>query len=289
MNNDVPADDHNDVPADNAPFYFDRYPPETAHWLAEICDDATVKAGDSPTEFRKVMCERIKMGIRDGVIHAFRAADQIIAANAPGAKHIEQQYLKYDQARAAVIETGPQAKPGPTTTAGPKTDDPGQPASGTEGQHGRDGKTPSGPGCGAGTMAGAGTAVTFIEGSGRKTTENGKGTGTGTGTGHQGTLFIVQYADYRASIPARRKKAQTEQRRLYDVQSDAARQMRVHEDELAFLDRLEAADPVLEDLINTHRAETSIAGVLSAAGRTPEDLGLTKETVAWLDRQLKAA
>ncbi|MEU9546210.1 hypothetical protein [Streptomyces mirabilis] len=272
---------NNDVPRDNAPFFFDRYPPETAHWLAGICDEANAKAGDSPYEFRRVMCDLIFMYMRDGIIHAFRVGEQIIVPNAPGAKHIEQQYLKYDQARSAVIETGAATAGGAASTTGTQDGTPDQKAPSDDGQ---DGTRPSGPGCGAGTTAGTGTTVTVTGGRSGSTTQNDKD----TGIGHQGTLFIVQYADYRASVPARRKKAQTEHRRLYDVQSDAARQMRVQLDELDFLDRVEAADPTLEDLINTHRTETSIAGVLRAAGRTPEDLGLTQETVIWLDRQLKA-
>ncbi|WP_217212917.1 hypothetical protein [Streptomyces sp. AC550_RSS872] len=107
---------NNDIPGDNAPHVFDRYPPDTAHWLAGICDEASAKAGDSPYEFRKIMCELIVMNLRDGITHAFRVAQQIIVANAPAAKHIEQQYLKYDQARSAVIETGPDTADGPTST-----------------------------------------------------------------------------------------------------------------------------------------------------------------------------
>ncbi|MER6442192.1 hypothetical protein ABT275_38545 [Streptomyces sp. NPDC001185] len=286
MNIDVPADDNgaDEVPVDNAAFFFDRYPPETARWLAEICDEATAKAGDSSIEFRRVLCDLINMGLRDGVPDAFRAAGQIIVANAPGVKYIEQNYLKLDQSRAAVIETGPRSS-GPTGEAESGSDAPDQKVPGKDGQEGGGGKTRSGPGCGTGATAGTGTAVTVIGGAGGRTKENDKD----IGIGHQGTLFIVQWSDYRASVPARIKKAQTEHRRLYGIKSDAGRQMRVQADELDFLNRLVKADALLEDLINTHRAETSIAGVLRAAGRTPEELGLTEKTVLWLDRQLKAA
>jgi hypothetical protein len=274
---------NNDIPGDNAPHFFDRYPPDTAHWLAGICDEASAKAGDSPYEFRKIMCELIVMKLRDGITHAFRVAQQIIVANAPAAKHIEQQYLKYDQARSAVIETGPDTADGPTSTTSTQDGTPDQKAPGADGQ---DTTGPSNPGCGAGTTGDTGPTVTVAGGCGGSTSTGGE---PNTGIGNQGTLFIVTYSDFRASVPARRKKARTEHRRLYDVQSDAARQMRVQQDEMDFLDRVEAADPVIEDLINKHRTETSIAGVLRAAGHTPEELGLTKETVTWLDTQLKAA
>ncbi|MFJ6898194.1 hypothetical protein [Streptomyces hokutonensis] len=273
---------NNDVPGDNAPAFFDRYPSDTAHWLAGICDEANAKAGDSPYEFRRIMCELIVMNLHNGVTHAFRVAQQTIVPNAPGAKHIEQQYLKYDQARSAVIEAGPDVTDGPVDTTGTHT---GTTDQKTAGPDGRDTTGPNGPGCGAGTTATAGPTVTVTGGCGGSTAGNDKN----TGIGQQGTLFIVHYSEYRASVPARRRKAQTEHRRLYSVQSDVTRQMRVQQDELDFLDRIEAADPVLEDLINTHRTETSIAGVLRSAALTPEDLGLTNETVTWLDTQLKAA
>ncbi|GHI10420.1 hypothetical protein AQI88_38775 [Streptomyces cellostaticus] len=273
---------NNDAPDDNAPFFFDRYPPDTAHWLAGICDEANAKAGDSSYEFRKIMCELISMNLRNGVTHAFRVAEQMIVANAPAAKYLEQQYLKYDQARSAVIETGPDTSDGSAGTTGTPDGTPGQKVPGTDVQ---DTKGTSDPEPGAGTAGKTGPSVTVTGGcgGGRIAQDD-----QNTGIGHQGTLFIVHWSDFRASIPARRKKAQTEHRRLYDIQSDVARQIRVQHDELDFLDRAEAADPVLEDLINTHRTETSIAGVLRAAGRAPEDLGLTKDTVTWLDTQLKA-
>ncbi|MFI9772468.1 hypothetical protein ACIHJG_37300 [Streptomyces sp. NPDC052415] len=276
---------NNDVPADNAPFFFDRYPPDTAHWLAGICDEASGKAGDDSYEFRKIVCGLTCMHLHNGDVHALRVAEQIIVANAPGAKHIETQYLRYDQARSAVITAGPDATEGPAGTAGIK-DDASDQKTGERG--GRDANGPTAPGSGGGSGSGkAGTGTAVVTGG------CGGGIATGgsenTGIGNQGTLFIVHWSEFRASVPARRKKAQTEHRRLYDVQADATRQMRVQQDELDFLDRVEAADPVLEDLINTHRTETTIAGVLRAAELAPEDLGLTKETVAWLDTQLKAA
>ncbi|MER7983414.1 hypothetical protein [Streptomyces sp. NPDC095817] len=288
MSNDLPSEDNNadEVRPSNAPLFFDRYPPETAYWLAEICDEAVLKAGDSSTEFRKVVSDAIKREMRGGVVDALRAADDIIAANAPGVKYIEQQYLKLDQARAAEIKTGLQAtggSSGPTGTTKPAGETRDQNAPGSDSEDGHGGKTAAGPGCGPGAMTGPGTAVTVIEGaSGKKPDAN-------KGTGHQGTLFMIVYADYRASVPALRKRAQTEHRRLYGVTSEATRQMRIHADELDFLDRLDKADEVLENLISTHRTETSIAGVLRAAGQTPDELGLTAETVLWLDRQLKAA
>ncbi|MFG2794022.1 hypothetical protein [Streptomyces sp. NPDC048419] len=273
---------NNDVPGDNAPFFFDRYPPDTAHWLAGIGDEASAKAGDSAYEFRKVMGELILMNQREGIDHAFRVAEHYFAPNAPAGKHIEQQYLKYDQARCAVIQTGPDTTESAMDTTGTPDGTPGQKASGEEG---RDTTGTGSPEPGTGRTGTKGPTVTVTGGCGGGRAQ---GDDQNTGIGRQGTLFIVHWSDYRASVPARRKKAQTEHRRLYDVQSDAARQMRVQQDEMDFLDRVEAADAVLEDLINTHRTETSIAGVLRAAGRTPEDLGLTTDTVTWLDTQLKA-
>ncbi|CAM5651215.1 hypothetical protein [Streptomyces griseorubiginosus] len=269
----------NDVPGDNAPFFFDRYPPDTAHWLAGICDQASAKTGDSPYEFRKIMGELILMNLRDGIGHAFRVAEQYLAPNAPAGKYLEQQYQKYDQARSAVIVTGPDTTDAETGTGDAQDSTPGPTPPGTDDQD-TTGTSSPGPATGK-----AGTTVTVTGGCGTgRTTQDDQN----TGIGHQGTLFIVHWSDFRASIPARRTKARTEHRRLYDIQSDASRQMRVQQDELDFLDRAEAADAVLEDLINTYRTETSIAGVLRAAGRSPEDLGLTTDTVTWLDTQLKA-
>ncbi|MFJ3213513.1 hypothetical protein [Streptomyces flaveolus] len=272
----------NDVPGDNAPFFFDRYPPDTARWLADICDEANAKAGDSSYEFRRTLSELIVMNLRDGITHAFRVAEQVIVANAPGIKYAEQGYLKLDQARSAEIQTGPGTTEGPTGTTDARDDTPDQNTSGEDDQKGT-GTNDSGPG--AGTTPNTGTHVTLTGGcGGGRTTQDDRN----TGIGHQGTLFIIHWSNFRVSIPTRRKKAQTEHRRLYDIKADAARQMRVQTDELDFLAQAEKAGPALEDLINTYRNETSIAGVLRAAGRTPEDLGLTADTVTWLDTQLKA-
>jgi hypothetical protein len=272
----------NDVRGDNAPFFFDRYPPDTAHWLAGICDEANAKAGDSPYEFRRTLCELIVMNLRDGITHALRVAEQVIVANAPGAKYLESQYLKYDEARSAVIETGPDTAEGHAGKTGARDGTPDQNTAGADGQE-ETGTSDPGPGASTAGNTGPHVTVTGGCGGGRTTKDD-----QNTGIGHQGTLFIIHWSNFRISIPTRRKKAQTEHRRLYDIQADAARQMRVQTDELDFLARAEAAGPVLEDLINTHRNETSIAGVLRAADRAPEDLGLTKDTVTWLDTQLKA-
>ncbi|MFE8926424.1 hypothetical protein [Streptomyces rochei] len=272
----------NEAPVDNAPFFFDRYPSDTAHWLAGIGDEANAKAGDNSYDFRRTLSELIVMNLRDGIPHAFQVADQVIVANAPGIKYLEQQYLKLDQARSAEIQTGPDTTQGPTGTADTRGGTPDQSTSGAGDQKGT-GTSDSGPG--AGTTSNTGPHVTLTGGCGGvRTTQD----DSNTGIGHQGTLFIIHWSNFRVSIPARRKKAQTEHRRLYDIQADAARQMRVQTDELDFLARAEKAGPALEDLINTYRSETTIAGVLRAAGRAPEDLGLTKDTVTWLDTQLKA-
>ncbi|MEU9157804.1 hypothetical protein AB0D59_46570 [Streptomyces sp. NPDC048417] len=282
MNHDD-ADNAATPPGDNAPHFFDRYPSETAHWLAGICDEATAKAGDSPYDFRKFMCELIVMNLRDGIIHAFRVAEQLIVANSPGAKYIEERYLKYDQARAAVIETGPTSV---TATGEPdKTDTPQTTTAGTDDAQGPNGTSGTAPGPGA--KAGTGVTIGVAGGCGTGVATGAEDTGN-TGIGHQGSLFIVHYSQFRTTISARRTKASTENKRLTQVRVDARRQIAANNDELAFLDRIEAADPVLEDLISTHRKETSIVGVLRAAGRTPEDLGLTPDTVTWLDTQLKA-
>ncbi|WP_369198720.1 hypothetical protein [Streptomyces djakartensis] len=233
-------------------------------------------------EFRRTLCELIVMNLRDGITHALRVAEQVIVPNAPGTKYLEQKYLKYDEARSAVIETRPDTTEDHTGKAGTGAGTPEQTTSGTGGQ---DGSKTSEPGPADGTAGNTGPQVTVTGGCGGGRTAKDD---QNTGIGHQGTLFVIHWSNFRVSIPTRRKKAQTEHRRLYDMQADAARQMRVQTDELDFLARAEKAGPVLEDLINTHRNETSIAGVLRAAGRTPEDLGLTKDTVAWLDTQLKA-
>lgn len=281
MNHDAEIDG---MPAaDNAAFYFDRYPHDTAQWLAALGDEANAKAGDSSYDFRKILCELVNMSLHDGITHAFRAADQLIAPNNPGIKYLEQQYGKFDQARAAIIDT--------TTGQGStdQTDTPDGTHTGTTPGTGEQTTTGTNATSGAGSSAGSagtGTTVTLTGGCG---TGNTTGSGQNTGIGQQGTLFIVHYSEFRASIPARRKKAKTEIKRLTELRVEVGRKISISTDDVTFLDRVEAADPVLEDLISTHRSETSIAGVLRAAGRTPEDLGLTTDVVAWLDTQIKAA
>jgi hypothetical protein len=284
MNHDAAID--GTPTGDNAPYFFDRYPPDTAHWLAGICDEATAKAGDNPYDFRKIMCELVVMNLRDGLTHALRVAEQLIVANNPGAKYIEERYLKYDQARAAVIETGPTSvtgtgEPGKTDT--PQNTTPEAAGHDSQGPSPTNGTTPE-----AGTKAGTGATITITGGCGTGANTRAEDSGN-TGIGHQGTLFIVHYSQFRTTIPARRKKASTENKRLTHVRVTADRQIAANDDEMAFLDRIEAADPALEDLISTHRSEVTIAGVLRAASRTAEDLGLTEDTVTWLDAQLKAA
>ncbi|MFK4071882.1 hypothetical protein [Streptomyces sp. NPDC029674] len=288
------SENHSNGPTgDNAPFFFARYPPDTAHWLASVCDEANAKAGENSYEFRKALCELIVMSVRDGLPHALRAVEQLITPNNSSIKHLEERYALLDQARSAVIETGSSGSatqtenpgaPDPATAGGPEQrggqESDGQSA-GAEG-----GSATSGPTSpGAGTTAGTGTTVTIAGGCGGRATT---GQGPTTGIGHQGTLFYVHYSEFRATIPTRRTKARNENKRLIDVRATAERQIAATDRELELLDLVEAADAVLEDLISTHRSESSIAGVLRAAGATSQSLGLTDDAVTWLDTQLKA-
>ncbi|CAM5711034.1 hypothetical protein SGRIM119S_03209 [Streptomyces griseorubiginosus] len=136
------------------------------------------------------MGELILMNLRDGIGHAFRVAEQYLAERAAG-KYLEQQYQKYNQARSAVIVTGPDTTDAETGTgdapgqhAGPHAtrhrrsghDGHEQPRTGhREGGHCRDGHRS----CGTG-----------------RTTQDDQN----TGIGHQGTLFIVHWAHPSASI-----------------------------------------------------------------------------------------
>jgi hypothetical protein len=290
MNNTDDMGDDTPHPGDNAPFYFDRYPPDTARWVADLGDEVSAKAGESSFDWRRLMCEKIVMGLHDGVPHSFVVAEQIIAANTQGAKYLEQQYEKYDRARSAVIQTGPTSdtshgepeNPGGVSGApGLRTQDRDQ------SDRGKDVGTGSQSTSGAGKKESIDTTVTVVGGCG--TGLGIRSSGQNTGIGHQGTLFIIHWSEYVASIPARRKKAKAENQRLIEVRTHTDRQIRLIDDELMFLDLAEAASPVLENLINTHRSESSIAGVLRAAGVSPQGLGLTEDAVRWLDTQLKAA
>ncbi|MFD7667736.1 hypothetical protein [Streptomyces sp. NPDC059788] len=285
MNHDHGED--NGHTGDNAASFFDRYPPETARWLAELGDEANDKAGDSHYEFRKIWCELIRIALHDGVSHAFVVADQFIAANSPAAKYLEERYAKYDEARSAAIVTGP---PNGSTTG--KTDPPEAPGTDT-GQQTGEGKEGQGGGANAGTGTGPGgsagnDANNIGGGCGGGRTDEGKD--QKTGIGQQGTLFFIAYSEWRASIPTRRKEVKTENRRLVGVAKTTKRQIESNDDELKYLDLAEAADAAgLENLVNTYRNARTIAEVLRAAGKAPHDLGLTDEAVQWMDTQLKAA
>ncbi|MFF5435146.1 hypothetical protein ACFY5K_34685 [Streptomyces griseofuscus] len=289
MNHD--AEDDNGSIGDNAPFFFDRYPAETAQWLAEIGDEANDKAGDNAYEFRKISCDLFKMALRDGVTHAFIVADHFIAPNSPAAKYLEERYGRYDAARSAVIMTGTGTGPATTQT---NTEAPGTAATGTqtsEGKDGQDADTTAATGtAGTTTATDNGATITVTGCGGGAATTQGGHTAGNTGIGQQGTLFVIYYSEWRATIPTRRSTVKAENRRLINVAKGTRRQIELNENELKFLDLAEAADAAgLEDLVNTHRNETSIAGVLRAAGMTPQELGLTNEAVTWMDTQLKVA
>ncbi|MFJ4329154.1 hypothetical protein ACIP3A_39425 [Streptomyces tricolor] len=273
---------------DNAPFFFDRYPSQTAQWLAGLGDEASAKAGDSAYDFRRILCEMITMGLHDGIGHAFIVAPHFIAPNSQAAKYLAERYDKYDQARSAVIETGrstdsattgQQEKPVSADGADSDTapDKSGQDSPATTGQ-----STAS-----TGASAGQGPTITVAGGCGSGRTA--KGEEQNTGIGHQGTLFVITYNEWRASISSRRESYRKENKRLINIAEGTNRQIARNNDELNFLDLAEAADRAgLENLVNTHRDQTSIAGVLRAAEVSPQDLGLTDEAVTWLDTQLKA-
>ncbi|MGW1597000.1 hypothetical protein [Streptomyces sp. NPDC002343] len=277
----------NEHAGDNAPFFFDRYPPRTAQWLADLGDEASAKAGDSAYDFRRIMCEMIVMALNDGIDHAFIVAPHFIVPNTQASKYLAERYDKYDQARSAVIETGratdsatgQQEKPVSAGGADSNTapDKSGQDSPATTGQST----------AGIGASAGPGTTITVAGGCGSGRTA--KGEGQNTGIGHQGTLFVITYNEWRASISTRRESYRKENKRLINIAEGTNRQIARNNDELNFLDLAEAADRAgLEGLVNTHRDQTSIAGVLRAAGVSPQDLGLTDAAVTWLDTQLKA-
>lgn len=278
----------NGMPAGSNPhFFFDRFPAETAQWVAGLGDEVSAKAGDDGHDFRRIACELIKRNVRDGVPEALGTLDQFVTPSNPGIKWLEQQYRKYDEARAAVIEiktttdaSPPQPeKSGTAATAqaesGPKA--PGQTAG------------PTGPSTpGAAQAGGSGATITIAGGCGTGRTGNASA-GQETGIGHQGTLFTVRYSEFRASVPTRRNKAKEESRRLIGVRRGCDRQIAANDDLLATLDLVEKADSVLVDLVNKHRNESTVSGVLRAAGMSPQELGLTEAAVKWLDTELKVA
>ncbi|MEV0000449.1 hypothetical protein [Streptomyces sp. NPDC050848] len=49
-----------------------------------------------------------------------------------------------------------------------------------------------------------------------------------------------------------------------------------------------ASADVVEDLASVHRLESSISGLLRAAGKTPADIGTTTEAVDWADNTMRA-
>lgn len=194
-----PEDDAVTV-GDNAPFFFGRYPTDTARWLAALGDDASAKAGESSYEFRKVLCDLIHQNLRDGVSHVFQAAEQLIAPNNPSVKYLEQAYWKYDEARSAVIETGNTGGSTPGQPDTPGTADPA--AGGTPVTAGQDPNSSEAATPGAGTAIGSGTAVTVAGGCGTGRTTGATRT-QNTGIGHHGTLFLVHWAELRASLDTR--------------------------------------------------------------------------------------
>lgn len=103
----------------------------------------------------KRAAKRGKRSSREGVqrlTSEFRrcpVAEQLIAANNPGAKYIEERYLKYDLSRAAVIETGP-----PSVTGTEEQDKTRTPQTTTSGEAGHGGQNANGS---SGTTPGSGT------------------------------------------------------------------------------------------------------------------------------------
>lgn len=288
------TDDVTPPTGDNAAFFFDRFPSGAARWLAGLCDEANAKVADgSSFEFRRIVCDLLTMSVRDGIPHALSTLEHLIAPPNPSIKYIEERYWKYDQARSAVIDTstGQGGSTGQTTGAGTADGTTGTepPTTGGTAPGDTTGPTPTGASTttvGGGKTGGTGTTTVGPGCGGGWST--GPGTADNTGIGEQGTLFIVHWGEFRASVPARRKKYRAENKRLIDVRRAADRQIAANDEIDAILDRVEKADEVLENLIGMHRNESSLSGVLRAAGKTPADLGLTDSAVAWLDSELKA-
>ncbi|GGZ21856.1 hypothetical protein GCM10010300_76960 [Streptomyces olivaceoviridis] len=282
------TDDNIQLTGDNAAHFFDRYPPRIARWLARICDEASAKAPASSFEWRRNVCELIRINLRDGIPEALGALDQLIAPPNPSIKYLEERYELLDRARSAEIEAG-------TSQAGPSTPE-GQGVAATNNLAGS-ADTQAGTNDAQATASTGKTDAGSAPQSGETTVVVGAGCGgnrgadsakDNTGIGHQGTLFIVHWSHFRASVPARQQKVMEEHKRLVEVRTTTDRQIAANNGDVKMLDLVAKASDALDDLVNKHRSETTIAGVLRAAGRTPETLGLTGEAVSWLDRELKA-
>jgi hypothetical protein len=271
---------------DNAAHFLDRYPPHIARWLVRICDEASAKAPASSFEWRRNVCELIRIGLQDGLPEALGTLDQLIVPPNPSIKYLEERYELLDRARSAEIETGT-SQVGPSTPEEQRTAGTGT-GSGDTKEGPNDAQTVDGtdtPGAGAAPQAGETTVVIGAGCGGNRGADNAK---DNTGIGHQGTLFIVHWSHFRSSVPARQKKVREEHKRLVEVRTTTDRQIAANNGDGKMLDLVAKASDALDDLINKHRSESTVAGVLRAAGRTPESLGLTDEAVSWLDRELKA-
>ncbi|MET9373949.1 hypothetical protein ABZX98_07340 [Streptomyces sp. NPDC002992] len=290
---------------ENAHFFFNRLSPAGAEWFADLCDEAAAKGPSNAYEFRRLICDLEYRALCDGVSHAMEVAQHFVSPNTPFAKWAEAEYEKYDKARATIIETGPStaqtgAENGPpgnrwgASSIGDSRGADEHASGGVTGivqtdERGNDGDTATstaggdspfkGPGCGG---VGSGSITVTAGGPDGKTPSD-------RGIGHQGTLFTIRYAQFRLTFPDARTQAKAEHKRLIRNRTEANRLVLAQQQLIEDMDLVAAADQAIENLANKHRDQDSVAGMLRAAGKRPEDLGLTERAVTWLDTQIKHA
>ncbi|MEW2412629.1 hypothetical protein AB0953_02695 [Streptomyces sp. NPDC046866] len=268
---------------DNAAFFFKPYDTETAGFLLDVCEEITAKSPSGPAEFRRWWADRAVERAMTGETVAIRYLTMLALAKA---HTVLDQYRKWEDSRISQIEVNT-GKNGDGTDGGSAGQNTGTEGTGTGGC----GAGPWGTGTGAGTGTGVGT---------------GAGTGTGVGPGWsggtstggqggkrgpavQGSLFVIKLADLGHHLPAWMKEERVEADRLATHSKTLSSQARAKRDLVADMKMAEAALPQLEDLAQKHRTETTVRGLLTAAGVDAEEMGLTDRVVTWMDDKIRAA
>ncbi|MGA4953726.1 hypothetical protein [Streptomyces lydicamycinicus] len=273
-------------------FFNKHFSPPTAQWVADLCDEVLDKGpGESSAEWRRIFFELLDNRLLSGETDAF---SYIHISMIRGVKldWVMQQHAEYDAARSAEILTGTSTDGGSGASRGSASEGDGAKATGEEKTAGQGHDT---PGCSGGSPGGT-TVVAGPGGcgTGGQTTSGGtvqKGgdtAGTVSGPGNQGTLFVIQIADLKASMP---HKYTQSREKIGHLTSESKRYARLVKAEQSFYAQLELVDralPALEDLGQQHRTQSTVAGILRAAGKSPEDMGLTPKAVHWIDQQLEA-
>ncbi|MFE3584144.1 hypothetical protein [Streptomyces vinaceus] len=245
--------------------------PVNARYWADLCDDVYAKGPATDSDAWKLSLDMLQERAYLGEADAWallRAGFRQAAGNMP------KDWAAYDEYRSATFETDEVKNGGvdgsePGQAGPPSEGSTTGPASGGEKTAGPQPPVKTGGGCGG---------VLRVEGPGR----------IETGTGSQGTLFTITLASFRSSLPQRHKAAKEEGNRRNQQKYRADRLCLEQDGLIEQIESVMQAVDAIGDLANVHRLETSLSGVLRAAGKTPEDLGLTQEAVNWADAQMRA-